>query len=535
MARQAVRKAVKKVKAPQTNWLSWGLVCGVGVAMLGITGASVISSELSKTILLTWVVLLGLVAWLCVLLSHGAVSWRWHWLDLAVLFWFGVNVVAALHSDLPRVSVWGFGDLYGDGLVAVSAGVVLFTLIVNIPGRFSLRHWLWLIAGLGVLGSVGVWLTVLTPYTVSFISRLASQSGVFLAICVPILLSIRLSLQWKWERWVSLAAVVLCMTALVFLDQVQAWWVLLVGLAIWLLGQRLVAKTQGVPLVPRTLLVAGLMAVAVVCLSVSIGVFQTDIFLSPTDTWQLILQHLNQPGLGVGQQNFVLLSAAQNPTATAFVTVASSSILSWLVSLGVVGVVAWLAVVVCMLWCVGKEWKKMHPTQEQWGAFAAWASLVVAAFMLPLGFVCLTLFWILLAALHRSILSPANWSLRSERLITTLSMLALAASAVLLLFSVWIGGRLLLAQYHFWTAQELYTQGKETAEVRTELQAAQRLAPQEAEYNFALAELLLIQAEATPQGQIQPIQALIRQGLRVAPYQVQWKSILEQLNQSTVE
>lgn len=500
--------------------------------MVGVTGANFISSELTKTILLTWVVVFGLVAWLSLLLSRGAVSWRWHWLDLAVLFWFGVNVAAALHSDLPRVSVWGFGDLYGDGLMAVTAAVMLFVLLVNIPGRFSLKHWLWLIAGLGALGSLGVGITAVSPVTVSFISRLASQTGVFLALCVPVVLSIRLSLRWTWERWVSMFVLILCITALIFLDQAQAWWVLLVGLAVWLLGQRFITSTQ---VVQKSIMVAGLMASAVIGLSVQVGVFQTDIFLSTADTWQLIAQHLNTPGLGVGQQNFVLLSAAQNPTATAFVTLASSSVLSWLVGLGIVGVIAWVSVIGCMLWCLLKEWRRTNPTQEQWGVFSAWIALIVAAFILPVGFVSLVLFWVLLAVLHRSMWSPADWSIKSERLITTLSMLALAVSAVFLLFSFWVGGRLLLAQYHYWTAQELYVQGEDEAGVRTELQAAQRLAPRDAEYNFALAELLLIQAEATPQGQIEPIQNLIREGLRTAPYQLQWKNILEQLTQSTEE
>lgn len=536
MAKRRVKKAVRPsvVSAPvgRTNWLSWFLLVGVGVAMLGLTGANFISSELTKTILLTWVVVFGLVSWFSVLLSRGAVSWRWHWLDLAVLFWFGVNVAAALHSDLPRVSVWGFGDLYGDGLMAATAAVVLFVLLVNIPGRFSLKHWLWLVAALGAVGSIGVWITAVSPVTVSFVSRLASQTGILIAVSIPVLLSLRLSVQRKWERWTSLAVLVLCMTALMLLDQSQAWWVLLVGLGVWLLGQRLLVQTQ---LVPRTLMVAGLMVYAVICLPFQVGVFQTDIFLSTADTWQLIAQHLNNPGLGVGQQNFVLLSAAQNPTATAFVTLASSSVLSWLVGLGSIGVVAWFSVVGCMLWCLLKEWRHTNPTQEQWGACSAWIAVVVAAFILPLGLASLVLFWVLLAALHRSMWPPADWSIKSERLITTFSMLALATSAVFLVFSLWVGGRLLLAQYHYWTAQELYAQGTDEAEVKTELQAAQRLAPQEAEYNFALAELLLIQEEATPQGQFEPIQTLIREGLRTAPYQLQWKNILEQLTQSTEE
>lgn len=530
--KKAVRPAVVRAPAVGTNWLSWFLLVGVGLAMLGVTGANVISSELTKTIVLTWVAVFGLVAWLSLLLSRGAVSWRWHWLDLAVLFWFGVNVAAALHSDLPRVSVWGFGDLYGDGLMAVTAAVVLFVLLVNIPGRFSLKHWLWLVAALGALGSIGVWITAVSPFTVSFISRLASQTGVLLAICVPVVLSIRLSLKWTWERWVSMGVLVLCMTALIFLDQSQAWWVLLGGLAVWLLGQRLITSTQ---VVQKTMIVAGLMAYAVICLTFEVSVFQTDVFLSTADTWQLIAQHLNNPGLGAGQQNFVLLSAAQNPTATAYVTLASSSVLSWLVGLGIIGVIAWFSVVGCMLWCLVKEWRRTNPTQEQWGAFSAWIALGIAAFILPLGLVCLVLFWVLLAALHRSMWSPADWSVKSERLIATLAMLALAVSAVFLLFSLWVGGRLLLAQYHYWTAQELYVQGIDETEVKAELQAAQRLAPQEAEYNFALAEILLIQEEATPQGQIEPIQYLIREGLRSAPYQLQWKNILEQLTQSTEE
>ncbi|MEK7540399.1 MAG: hypothetical protein AAB558_04070 [Patescibacteria group bacterium] len=536
MAKRRVKKVARAsvAHAPVvgTNWLSWFLLVGVGLAMLGVTGANFISSELTKTILLTWVIVFGLVSWFSLLLSRGAVSWSWHWLDLAVLFWFGVNVAAALHSDLPRVSVWGFGDLYGDGLMAATAAVVLFVLMVNIPGRFSLKHWLWLVAALGALGSLGVWITTVSPVTVSFISRLASQTGVFLAVCVPVVLSLRLSLQWAWERWVSMGVLVLCMTALIFLDQSQAWWVLLVGLAIWLLGQRLITSTQ---LVQKSMLVAGLMAFAVISLSLEVGVFQTDIFLSTADTWQLIAQQLHNPGLGVGQQNFVLLSAAQNPTATAFVTLASSSVLSWLVGLGIIGVVAWGSVVGCMLWCLLKEWRRTNPTQEQWGAFSAWVAVVVAAFILPVGLASLVLFWVLLAALHRSLWSPADWSIKSERLITTFSMLALAVSAVFLLFSLWVGGRLLLAQYHYWTAQELYAQGTDAAEVKIELQAAQRLAPQAAEYNFALAELLLIQEEATPQGLIEPIQNLIREGLRTAPYQLQWKNILEQLTQSTEE
>lgn len=512
------------------NWLSWFLLVGVGLALVGVTGASLISSELTKTILLIWVVLFGLVVWLYLMLSLGAVSWRWHWLDLAVLLWFGVNVVAALLSDLPRVSVWGFGDLYGDGLVAVSASVILFILMVNIPGRFSLKHWLWLIAGLGAVGSVGVWITAMSPYTVSFISRLSSQTGVVLALCIPVLLSLRLSKQWEWERWGSLGILVLCMTSLILLDQAQAWWVLLVGLSVWLLGQRLLNQTQ---LVPRTLMVAGLMAIAVLGLSIPVEIFQTDVFLSTSNTWQMLSQQLYAPGIGVGQQNFVLLSAAQNPTATAFVTLASSSVLSWLVSLGIIGVMAWVLVMGCMLWCMLQEWRTQSPDQEQWGAFSAWIALVVGAFILPLGFVGLILFWLLLGMLHRSILTPSNWSIRSKRFITSFSMLGLAGSIVLLLFSFWVGGRLILAQYHFWTAQELYTQGQDEVRVKTELQAAQRLAPQEAEYNFALAELLLIQEEATPQGQFEPIQFLIQQGLRTAPYQLQWKNILEQLIQST--
>lgn len=514
-----------------THWLTWVVWGGVGLSALGITFANLISSELTKTILLSWVVAFGLVVWLCLVVSRGAVGWRWHALDVAVLAWAVVNVLAAWHSSLPRVSVWGFGDVYADGLVAALSMVGVYALLVNLPGRFSLRLWMWLGVGVGVAGSLAVLVTTATPFTVSLLSRLASQTGVCLAAVLPLVFSVRVSARSSLEKWLSLGSLAVIVSTLIVLDQTFAWWVVLVACGAWILGQAWFTKT---PLLSRVALVAGLMVLAVVGLSVPFGAFQSDVFFSNTQTWQLVVEHLS-PALGVGQNNFILLSAAGSPGANTFVTLASSSMLGWLISLGVLGVLAWLTVVGCAAWCVARAWRRTLPTQEQWGTTAALLSLVVATVILPLGFVGLLLFWMLLAALHRSIWSPTHWVIKSYRAITNLSLLGIALVSVILVLAGWVGGRELAAQFQYWTGQQLFAQGASPAQVASHLQAAEQLAPQQPEYNFALAELLLIQQQSTPQAQWVEIQTLIQTGLREAPYQTQWKSILDQINQSTVE
>lgn len=527
--RQVKRKLkpeVKKGVLARTHWLTWVVWVGVALSAVGVTFANAVSSELTKTILLSWVVAFGVLVWFWLVVSRGAVGWRWHVLDLAVLAWLGVNMVAAWHSSLPRVSFWGFGDVYADGLVAVISMVGLYFLLVNLPGRFSLRLWMQLGVLVAALGSLAVLLTSFTPVTFSLLSRLASQTAVFLALILPLTFSLRLSAQSSWKKWLSLVGIILPVTALIILDQTVAWWVVIVVSGLWLLGQAWFAKTA---LIPRVGLVAGVMVLAVICLSVTVGVFQADVFFSTTDTWSIVTSHLSP--IGVGQNNFVLLSAATSPDATTFVTLASSSLLGWLISLGVLGVMSWVAVVACATWCVVRMWNKARPTQEQWGTASALVGVVMAACLLPLGFVSLLLFWLLLAALHRSIWSPTHWVIKSYQAITNLSLLGMAVSAVILVLAFWVGGRELAAQVHYWRGQQLFVQGEDNTLAAEQLQAAEQLAPQQAEYNFALAELLLIQQQSTPQAQWTEIQRLIQTGLREAPYQTQWKSILDQINQ----
>lgn len=535
MAQQRGKGKEKKEKElrakPRGFWLTWVVWGGVGVSALGVTLANFTSSELTKTIWLSWVVAFGLVVWLCLVVTRGAVGWRWHALDLAVLAWLVINILAAWHSSLPRVSVWGFGDVYADGLVAVVSMVGVYLLLVNLPGRFSLRLWMWLGVGLATVGSLGVLMTAISPLSVSLLSRLASQTGVCVAVVLPLVLSLRLSARSQLEKWLSVGSLAIMVSALVVLDQTLAWWVVLVACGMWILGQAWFTKTS---IWPRVVLVVGLMVLAVVGLSVSLSTLQSDVFISQMQTWQVVVQHLS-PALGVGQNNFILLSAGDSPQAQTFVTLASSSLLGWLISLGALGVISWLGVVGCAAWCVVRAWRQTLPTQEQWGVAAAVVSLVVAAWLLPVGFVGLLLFWLLLAALHRSIWSPTHWVMKSYQVITHLSLLGLALVSVILVLALWVGGRELAAQFQYWKGQELFVQGVSDTQVLSHLQAAQQLAPQQAEYNFALAELLIIQQQSTPQAQWDEIQSLIQTGLREAPYQTQWKSILDQINQSRGE
>lgn len=529
MAQRRKKDGLLKASGNQVHWLTWVLAVGVGLSFLGVTGVHLISSELTKTVVLWWVVLFGWVVWWCLVIQRGAVDWKWRMTDLAILAWWAVNILATWNSELPLVSLWGFGDSYSEGMIALTGYVLLYFLLRSLPGLFSAKLWMWVVASLGFVGSLSVVLSVAFPEsTFSLLARLSSQTGVFLALTLPVFLSLRLVSVRAIERWVSTVLLALTLTALILLDQTVAWWMCLGCLAVWTIGQGWFQPKQ---LVMRVLVVASCMTIAILGLFLEVNIFQPDIFLSPFNTWQLILQQLQHPVLGVGQQNFVFLSAAEQPQADTFITFASSSVFGWLASLGVLGAITWLSLVICVIWSLWLEWKKKAPTPEEWGIGVAWCGAIMASFLLPVGFSILLLVWLLMGVSHSARHQSRSWSMAKHSWLKTCALLGAMLSVCLFVVSLWFGGKQVIAQWNFWTAQEEYAYDQTSPIVETHLRLAQQLAPDQADYNFALAEFLIIQGQGTPQSDLEFITELVEQGLAQAPYQTYWQQVLNQLQQ----
>lgn len=501
------------------DWLEWVLLIGIGLVVLLVTGPTAISSEIQKLVVLSWVVSVGLLSWFVVTISQRRLTWRWSLVDIGVLLWYGVMVLATLHSTLPWISVFGFNDQYADGLFASTIFVLLYVVLVRFPGDLHPRRWAWMLVVVGVLGAVGLDLSAAGLLVASPLSALVSQSSIFLAALVPLVFSLRQLSADRCSRILSLVSLPILLLTLCVLDQTQSWVVLLVGLGAWLVIQAWEVKTLPVGAV---ILAALIMLVSVVFLSVDVHVFQQDVFISTRQAWELFFLHVQNAALGVGPNNFVLLSAEQAPSAGAYVTLTHSSVWQWLATTGVLGLGAWLVLVGLGFWKV-----KHTKDTEQLIFLIPWGMIILSAFFLPVGFVQLLAFWLMLAFVVRPSVHVATFSMSEHILARVCLPIAGVLCLVLVLLNGVYSSSLLRAEILYRQAQQQFLVQHDVPGAQHHLTQAHDLVPQQPEYTFALAEALLLQQKPED---VPTIRSLIELGLQNAPYQTEWKNILEKLS-----
>lgn len=406
-----------------------------------------------KQALLLAGVFVALVAWLGRSINEGEAVVKKSWIHLPVLGVLAAAGGSALSSLWPYASLWGMPLSVSDSVLTILGFTVLYMLVVFVMRgrRDILRAEAILLAS----GSAAVLFALLQAYGVFVLPFSFARSVSFTTIgsmnAAAVLAAALLPLALVLARaasgirnilaWAGTALLLLVLVLINF----QTAWIALIGGGVVLFSfsmwnvMRRKQEAGGISLS---------MALIVVALFFSFfrpgipGRPSVPVEVSPSQGEELRIARsvlADNAVLGTGPGTFSLAFAKHrspelNQTifwGTRFDS-GASAVLDWLVTKGVLGALALLALMGTAVVVAVRGLTRENGDAfwiEGVGAFSALAVLLVAQFLYPAGFVLWFFFWALLA-----LLSAALAGAKEARIsIAPPSMLALAASFVFLL------------------------------------------------------------------------------------------------------
>lgn len=526
-ARRPSKEKITPLVRGQTIF-GWWMIFGLCLVPVATVVGRVESSELSKAVVLCLTVGVAVCIWCIRALRQRRVSVQFHWVDVLVVAWYIGMVLVTLLSDVPFVSVWGMNNVYASGLLAATGGVILYFLLSQVSDKLHVRISVALVVT-GCVGSIGLWLTAY-GWPASFLSSLASQAGVYLALLFPLLMAYRLMTTRRIYHYLSCTGVCVYIVTLLLIDQTVVWWVWLVGIGVWVVLRAI----SGQAIYPCALIWYFLcLILGVVGVYLDFSVFQHDVFLSIGSHWSFVW---DSPLLtGVGPNNLISAAAQAFPEAQTFFTLPANTVFGMLTETGLLVTALWGSMVV-VLAIAG-----VHMYMKKTDLFLAvmltvFLTTSVSFFLLPAHIPIVLLWWVNAGFLAHAIRPAARTFDISTRPWTQGVVVILLICSIVTMTALGIrGSQHMAAQYQYVLAQQEFADTGAETQPEARLRAAVRLVPDQPEYALALAELILVQQQELTQVQATELIQLIQAGLRNAPYHTFWQDTLKAVQDQSTE
>ena len=396
---------------------------------LWFLSATVNVLDFNKQTLIVFLTVIAFILWLAKLLSQEELRWKKSKLNLAVLGFLLVYILATVFSLHPYDSLMGFSTHLSGGLINILSLVGLYFLIINsFKKEGDRRRLVFTFLGSSVIASLFGLLQILNVFVLPF-SFLKTASfntigtvnslGIFAAI--SLIFSISLLLVKKLEvnffkdvpeigvkvfLWIFSAINFLILITLNFW---VLWAVLGVGIFVLLILQTALRNIKITSLVPIMVFLVFVLFFTLFKPALPISTnLPTEISLSHQGSMTVVTEVIKErPVLGSGPEGFIYNYAKYkptsinqtafwntrftNPAAEIFSLASDSGILGLLSFLLMIGLAGYLAI------------KKILDTDRKdklnIGLFSVWVALIAAWVLYPQNLTLIFLFWFFLALL----------------------------------------------------------------------------------------------------------------------------------------
>lgn len=315
--------------------------------------------DFNKQTLLVLFVSIALFSWITKVLVSGKFSANLNKTHIAVLVLFLVSLISTLFSLDKYGSFWGWPRVTSESLLSLIGLAILYFLISNaflkkeIITSVILLVTSSLLAGLlGVFQLLGLFLPFDFAKSASFNTiGLVGSLGIFLAVFLPLLIILEIFAK-KWLKIVIGVAIAITLVALIVINYSIIWWVILAGMALVLafaMLKRDVFDLRWLGL-PMFFLVLALFFI-ILKPQISVPLRPIEVFLNQSASFNIVLQTIKErPILGSGPGTFVYDFSKYKNTdlnQSALWNIrfdgAGSKILTVLATTGILGLVAFLA------------------------------------------------------------------------------------------------------------------------------------------------------------------------------------------------
>jgi tetratricopeptide (TPR) repeat protein len=439
--------------------------------------------DFNKQTLLVLLVFTAFFSWIAKVLISGKFSVNLNKTHIAVLVLFLACSASAFFSLDKYGSFWGWPRVTSESLLSLIGLAVLYFLISN---AFSKKEIITLViisavssllAGLlGVFQLLGLFLPFDFAKSASFNTiGLVGSLGIFLAVFLPLLIILEISAK-KWLQIVFGIAIAITLAALILINYLFVWWLVLVGMAIILLFGALkkdVFDLRWLSL-PMFFLVLALFFI-ILKPQISVPLRPMEVFLNQSAGFNIAFQTIKErPILGSGPGTFIFdFSKYKNANFNQSVLWntrfdgAGSKVLTILATTGILGFISFL---ILMITAVSYGIKFILNKQDGkngnllWlitaGVLTAFIVQAVAYFLynsnLPLDFIY---FFLLAAFIGLSSEEKKDYTLSSS------SFLTLCVTFVFTLFLIFgfgllvLGGQRYFAEVNYFHAQTALASG----------------------------------------------------------------------------
>lgn len=456
---------------------------------------------------------IGLTAWMLKSLMVGKFSFKLHKVHLAVLVLGLTGLLSTLFSVWPAVSFWGVGQFASQAFVSLLAFLVIYFLISN---TFSPKEIVVALRVLGVSGVVAIlWgIAQIMGWYVAFNSIGSfGDFGFFIAIILPLFLVLSI-ISKKWWRLFFLAAIALAFIALLLVNYYFIWLICLVGsVAVIMLGawRRDVFDVRWM-CVPIFFAVVALFFILFNPQIAWLPKSPQEISLSNQSTLQINLQSLKSFGaVGSGPGTFSYdfskyKSKDINQTSLWNVNfnAGASKILTTVSEAGILGLLAFLAVMALALFYGAKYVWNRKTTQESLAVYLAvglWSGIIslAAGYFLHNGNVALDFtYFFMIALLTALIFKNSNtYALKSSSLMT---IAVIAVFVVVFIFEigiVFLGAQRYIANMNYQKGIALFGKNKKDESLVYLKKAAASNASDTYFNQLSLFSLVALQNQAT--------------------------------------
>ena len=424
--------------------------------------------EFNKQVLLVFLITITLILWLVKVLSQGELRWRTDLLNIFLAVFLLIYIFATIFSLRPYGSLVGWPTHLSTSLINILCFLALYVLIVNnfrgLKGIFGLLFTFLISSTIALIfGLIQIWGGFILPWdfakSTSFTTIGTANTLGILSAIILILVTALLFVLKKTE--IKIFLLILGLLNLIILVSINFWilWLILgIGMVFILIFglMRVVALKEGISWValPMVLLAIALIFMVFRPVMPFRPNLPFEVSLSYKGGWGIVKQALQErPILGTGPETFVVDYSKYKPETlnqTLFWNIRFANppaeIYSVISDLGILGLVAFLAILVLFIIKAGKQLIKTAAEGEnilkrflEIGLFSAWLGLLVGWFLYPQNLVLLFVFWLLFSfyLAETSILKEKVYTLRhpvKTLLIASISFVVLVIVVVGLLY-----------------------------------------------------------------------------------------------------
>lgn len=315
--------------------------------------------DFNKQALLVLLVSIAMFSWITKVLISGKFSANLNKTHIAVLVLFLVSLASTFFSLDKYGSFWGWPRATSESLLSLIGLTIFYFLISNAFSKKEVITSVILLAIsglsaglLGVFQLFGIFLPFNFAKTTSFNTiGLAGNLGLFLAVMLPLLIVLEIFTR-KWLKIVFGGAIIATLIALVLINYLTIWWVVLIGMFLVLLFSILkkdIFDLRWIGL-PMFFLVLSLFFI-ILKPQISVPARPIEVFLNQQSSFNIALQTIkDRPILGSGPGTFVFdflkyknINFNQGALWNIRFDGAGSKFLTVLATTGILGIIAFLA------------------------------------------------------------------------------------------------------------------------------------------------------------------------------------------------